>query len=142
MAQAKDGDKVRVHYSRFLDEDDVVDSSYGEEPLEFTLGQGMVIQGIESAVIGMKEGDTKEVLIATEDAFGPRKEELIIDVEKSQIPTDIDIEIGKVLQIRSDEGNVYNVAVLDIDDNNVKLDGNHPLAGEELKFKLELIEIL
>jgi peptidylprolyl isomerase len=90
----------------------------------------------------MKEGDTKEVLIATEDAFGPRKEELIIDVERSQIPTDIDIEIGKVLQIRSDEGNVYNVAVLDIDDNNVKLDGNHPLAGEELKFKLELIEIL
>jgi peptidylprolyl isomerase len=142
MAQAKDGDKVRVHYSRFLDEDDVVDSSYGEEPLEFTLGQRMVIQGIESAVIGMKEGDTKEVLIATEDAFGPRKEELIIDVERSQIPTDIDIEIGKVLQIRSDEGNVYNVAVLDIDDNNVKLDGNHPLAGEELKFKLELIEIL
>lgn len=142
MAQAKDGDKVRVHYNRFLDEDDVVDSSYGEEPLEFTLGQRMVIQGIESAVIGMKEGDTKEVLIATEDAFGPRKEELIIDVEKSQIPTDIDIEIGKVLQIRSDEGNVYNVAVLDIDDNIVKLDGNHPLAGEELRFKLELIEIL
>jgi peptidylprolyl isomerase len=142
MAEAKSGDKVRIHYTRFSNEDTVVESSHGKEPLEFVLGEGMTIPGIENAVIGMKVGDNKKVSISEEDAFGTRDEQMIVDVERSSIPSDMELRPGMMLQIRSPQGDVYNVVVVEADDEMVKLDGNHPLAGEKLIIEVELVGIV
>ena len=142
MTQARVGDRVKVHYEILLNDGTVFDSSFEREPLEFVLGQESVIPGFENGIVGMNQGDTKEVLIAPEDGFGDHKEELIIDVEKSRIPSHISLEVGKILQISLEDGNTYSVFIVDIDDQTVKLDGNHPLAGRKFSLRIELIELL
>ncbi|MGA1875287.1 MAG: FKBP-type peptidyl-prolyl cis-trans isomerase [bacterium] len=141
MARAKVGDLVKVHYTEFLKDGTVLDSSAGKDPLEFTLGDGMLIPGFENAVVGMNEGDSKSFSIPPEQAYGQYREELILTLNKSQIPSHIDPQIGMVLQVRSVGGAVNHFIITDITDDMITLDGNHPLAGKELNFEVELVKI-
>lgn len=142
MAQAKAGDKVKVHYTGSLEDGTIFGSSPEQEPLEFTIGQKNVLPSFENEVIGMNEGDTKTVSIPPEGAFGHHKEELIFDVERSKIPTDVDVRLGGVLRVGSDTGKDFDVTITNVDDKIVTLDGNHPLAGKVLNLKIQLVEIL
>jgi len=142
MAQAKEGDKVKVNYTGSLKDGTVFGSSPEEDPLEFTIGQRNVLPSFEKAVIGMNEGDTKTVSIPPEEAFGHRKEDLIFDVERTELPEDIDLELGGVLRVGSDTGKDFDVTITNIDDKIVTLDGNHPLAGKVLNLEIQLVEIL
>ncbi len=142
MVQVKAGDTVKVHYSGFLDDGTVFDSSLEREPFEFTLGQGMVIPGFEDAVVGMGVGDTKTVNIPTDQAYGPYRDELLVAVERSQVPPNIEPDVGMELQIRTPEGTVTNVTITEMDENSITLDANHPLAGKDLIFEIKLVEIV
>ena len=142
MAQAKEGDKVKVNYTGSLEDGTVFGSSPEEDPLEFIIGQKKVLPSFENAVIGMNEGDTKTVSIPPEDAFGQPKEDLIFDVERTKLPPDIDLKLGGVLRVGSDTGKNFDVAITNIDEETVTLDGNHPLAGKVLNLEIQLVEIL
>ncbi len=141
MVQAKDGDTVKVHYDGTLEDGSTFDSSREKAPLEFTLGAGSVIPGFEKAVIGMNEGESKTVTVPPEEGYGEYMNEFVATVEKSRIPPNIDPEIGMVLQAAAQDGSVTNFTITAIDDNEVTLDGNHPLAGKNLTFDIELLEI-
>ena len=142
MAQAKEGDKVKVNYTGSLEDGTVFGSSPEEDPLEFIIGQKKVLPSFENAVIGMNEGDTKTVSIPPEDAFGQPKEDLIFDVERTKLPPDIDLKLGGVLRVGSDTGKNFDVAITNIDEETVTLDGNHPLAGKVLNLEIQFVEIL
>lgn len=141
MTQAKAGDNVKVHYTGKLDDGTVFDSSAEREPLEFSLGSGNVIPGFEEAIVGMTPGESKTATIPAEQAYGPRRDELAIAVEKEQIPTDLSVEVGQQLQISQNNGQVIPVIVTDVSDSKVTLDANHPLAGQQLTFDIELVEV-
>jgi peptidylprolyl isomerase len=141
--QAKQGDKVKVHYTGKLAEGIVFDSSQGVEPLEFELGSGMVIEGFDAGITGMKVGEKKSVHIPVNQAYGPADEQNVIRIPRSEIPADMNLEIGMVLNMHQDgSGQVMQVTVADFDDQSVVLDGNHPLAGKDLIFDIELVEII
>ncbi|HSK21470.1 MAG TPA: peptidylprolyl isomerase [Longimicrobiales bacterium] len=140
MASAKSGDTVRVHYTGKLEDGSVFDSSDGRDPLEFTVGSGQVIPGFDQAVAGMSPGEEREVKIPAAEAYGDRKDDLVIVVERSQLPPDIDPDVGQQLQL-SQEGRAFVVTVADVNEQNITLDANHPLAGEDLTFELQLVEI-
>ena len=140
MASAKSGDTVRVHYTGKLEDGSVFDSSDGRDPLEFTVGSGQVIPGFDQAVAGMSPGDERQVKIPAAEAYGDRKDDLVIVVERAQLPPDIDPAVGQQLQL-SQEGRAFVVTVADVNEQNITLDANHPLAGEDLTFELQLVEI-
>ena len=145
MAQAKAGDTVRVHYEGQLSDGTIFDSSLEREPIEFILGQDTVIPGFEQAVIGMEVGESKDVSIPPEDGFGEYSEDLVVNIEKSILPPDINPELGMQLEVSSEEEDEETLRVFtiaEIAEDSVTLDGNHPLAGEEIAFKIELLEIL
>ncbi|MBN2140125.1 MAG: peptidylprolyl isomerase [Desulfovibrionaceae bacterium] len=141
MPQAKPGDSVKVHYKGRFEDGTIFDSSLEREPLEFTIGQSMVIPGFEKAVTGMNPGDSKTVSIPAEEAYGQFNEELLIEVDNTQVPPHITPEEGMMLEVRLDNGGVAHVTVREIKEGSLVLDGNHPLAGRDLTFELELIEI-
>ncbi|MGD1913869.1 MAG: peptidylprolyl isomerase [Rivularia sp. (in: cyanobacteria)] len=141
MAQAKSGDNVKVHYTGKLDDGTVFDSSAEREPLQFSLGSGNVIPGFEEAIVGMTPGESKTATIPAEQAYGPQRDELVITVEKEQIPSDLSVEVGQQLQISQNNGEVIPVMVTDVSDSKVTLDANHPLAGEQLTFDIQLVEL-
>ena len=144
MAQAKAGDTVRVHYEGQLSDGTIFDSSLEREPIEFILGQDTVIPGFEQAVIGMEVGESKDVSIPPEEGFGEYSEDLVVNIEKTILPPDINPELGMQLEVSSEEEEetprVFTIA--DIAEDSITLDGNHPLAGAEIAFKIELLEIL
>ncbi|WP_028572180.1 FKBP-type peptidyl-prolyl cis-trans isomerase [Desulfonatronum lacustre] len=140
MTQAQTGNQVKVHYTGRLDSGQVFDSSADREPLEFTLGQGQLIPGFEAAVTGMQVGDKKTVTIAAEDAYGPRQDDLLFSVERSQLPDTIQPEAGQQLQVNQ-EGQTAVVTISELTDTTMTLDANHPLAGENLTFDLEVVEV-
>ncbi|MBW1981791.1 MAG: peptidylprolyl isomerase [Deltaproteobacteria bacterium] len=142
MAQAKVGDKVRVHYEGKLNDGTVFDSSIEREPIEFVIGQNMVIQGFENAVVGMEVGESKSVSLAAEEAFGEHRDDLVVDIEKKLIPPHIDPQLGMQLELTSDEGTKRFFTITRVDEETVTLDGNHPLAGKEIMIKVDLVEIL
>jgi len=142
MSLAKLGDKVRVHYTGKLDDGTVFDSSIDRDPLEFIIGDGMIIPGFEQAVIGMSPGDSKVETIATENAYGPHLEEMVVVVDRQQMPPEIEPEVGQQLQIQQPTGQVIPVIITDVSPSAVTLDANHPLAGEELTFEINLVEIV
>jgi FKBP-type peptidyl-prolyl cis-trans isomerase 2 len=142
MAQAKSGDRVRVHYSGFLEDGTVFDSSLDRDPLEFTLGEGMVIKGFEDAVMGMNEGESKTISIPSDEAYGPYRDDLVAVVERRMVPADIDPKVGLVLQLRTPDGQVTDVVVTEVTDETITIDANHPLAGKDLIFEIKLMEIL
>ena len=141
MTEAKVNDTVKVHYTCHLCDGTVFDSSFNREPLEFTIGQKMVIPGFEKEVIGMTVGDTKTVSIASADAYGPYLEDLVGSIKRTQIPPNIDLQVGDVLQMRTPDGGHMSVLVKALTDETVTLDANHPLAGKDLAFEINLLEI-
>lgn len=143
MSEAKHGDTVKVHYTGRLDDGTQFDSSVGREPLEFTIGQGRVIPGFEQAVAGMNEGDSKTVTIASDQAYGPRNDQAMQEVPKSALPEQIrdGLQPGQQLQATDPNGQPLLLTVADIEEETVTLDANHPLAGKDLIFDLELVEI-
>lgn len=142
MKQAKAGDNVKVHYKGTLPDGQLFDSSEGREPLAFQLGSGMVIKGFDDGVTGMEIGDKKTINIPNEDAYGPINEEMIINFERAQIPAEIPLEIGGTLNMHQDgNGQVIPVVIKDVTEEFVLLDANHPLAGQDLIFELELVGI-
>lgn len=135
-ALAKSGDTVKVHYTGKLADGTVFDSSVGSEPYEFTLGQGQTISGFEQAVIGMKVGETKTVTIPVDEAYGPRRDDLIVESGRDRLSPDINPEVG--MQLTSGQG---TVTIIEVSETTVKIDANHPLAGQDLTFDIELVEI-
>jgi len=142
MSQAKSGDTVRIHYTGTLDDGTEFDSSVGREPLEFSLGGGQVIPGFDSAVSGMAVGDSKTVTISPDDGYGPRHEQLVQEVPKSTLPEDIEAAVGMQLQSQTPDGQIMNLVVVEIAEETITLDANHPLSGQALTFAIELVEIV
>lgn len=142
MAQAKSGDKVKVHYHGKLITGETFDSSQGREPLEFEVGSGMVIRGFDEGVAGMEEGEKKTINIPVEQAYGPRNPEMMIDMPKDRFPSDLELELGMPLMMSDGAGHNHQVVVVEIKEDTVVLDANHPLAGQDLIFDLELVEIV
>ncbi|MFP4159306.1 MAG: peptidylprolyl isomerase [Desulfobacterales bacterium] len=142
MTQAKQGDTVKVHYKGKLDDGSVFDSSEGRDPLEFKIGDGNIIPGVEEAVEGMAPEETKEATIPPEKAYGEYRDEMVIEVEKSQFPENIDPEPGQQLELKQSEGQNIVVTVTNVGEEKVTLDANHPLAGKDLTFELTLKEIV
>jgi peptidylprolyl isomerase len=140
-AQAKTGDTVKVHYTGKLADGTVFDSSVGSEPYEFTLGQGQTISGFEQAVIGMKVGETKTVTIPVDEAYGPRRDDMIFEVGRDELPASINPEVGMQLQMNQGNGGIMIVTITEVSEKTVKIDANHPLAGQDLTFDIELVEI-
>jgi len=141
MSQAKKGDTVKVHYTGKLDDGSVFDSSANREPLEFTLGENQVISGFESAVEGMEPGEKRTVTIPAEEAYGPHREDMLLEVDRSALPPDLEPKVGQLLQVRQQDGQVFEVVVRAVTDSMVVLDANHPLAGKDLTFEIELVEV-
>ncbi|MEL6352632.1 MAG: peptidylprolyl isomerase, partial [Cyanobacteria bacterium J06627_28] len=142
MAQAKSGDTVRVHYTGTLNNGQIFDSSKERDPLEFVLGTGMVIAGFEAAVTGLEPGDSITKTIPVDEAYGPYQKEMVADIEKANIPADFELEVGQRLQMQAPGGEVMAVTITEMKGDMVTLDGNHPLAGQDLTFELELVEIV
>lgn len=141
MTQAKSGDTVRIHYTGKLSDGTEFDSSSGREPLEFALGAGQVIPGFDNAVDGMTVGENKTVTIPPEDAYGEKHEQLIQDVPKTALPDEINPEVGMRLQSQTPDGRTLHLVVTDVEEDKITVDGNHPLAGQDLTFDIELVEI-
>lgn len=149
MAQAKEGDKVKVHYTGKLENGDIFDSSEcGEDecgcekgPLEFTIGEGEVIPGFEKGVIGMSVGESKTLNIPVEDGYGKRQDEMVAMVEREHLPPDLTPEVGMSLEVTQEDGSEFQVVITEMTDTHVTLDANHPLAGRDLTFDIRLMEI-
>ncbi len=142
MSIAKSGDKVAVHYTGKFVDGIVFDSSEGRDTLEFQLGTGMVIKGFDDGITGMAIGDKKTVSIPAVDAYGEANPESIITIPKSEVPADMQVEIGMQLTMNDENGNMMDVTVTDVSDLSITLDANHPLAGKDLVFDIELVNIL
>jgi peptidylprolyl isomerase len=142
MTEAKTGDVVRINYTGRLTDGTQFDSSEGKKPLEFTLGAGEVIKGLEAEVAGMSPGDRNTVTIPPELAYGDHRPEAVQNLDRSKLPGGIDVKVGTQLQARTSDGRILPITVVDLDETNVKVDANHPLAGQELVFDVELIEIV
>ena len=142
MQQVKSGDKVKVHYHGKLTNGETFDSSEGRSPLEFEVGGGMVIKGFDDGVTGMSIGEKKTVNIPFNEAYGPRNPEMIIEFPKDRFPQDMEIEVGMPLAMSGGNGEQFQVVVTEIKEESVMLDANHPLAGQDLVFDIELVEIV
>lgn len=141
MQQVKEGDVVKVHYTGKLTNGEQFDSSVGREPLEFTVGAGQMIKGFDAAMPGMNIGEKKTINIAPEDGYGARSEEAIIEFPKENIPADMQLEPGMPLTLSNQAGQPVPVIVVEVKEEVVVLDANHFLAGQELVFDIELVEI-
>jgi peptidylprolyl isomerase len=140
VTTATHGDTVKVHYTGTLDDGTVFDSSIGREPIEFTIGAQAVIRGFEAAVEGLAVGSKTTVVIGPEDAYGPRVDDKITTVERSRLPDDPAPAVGMVLQAQAPDGIVL-FTITDVTDDVVTLDANHPLAGKQLTFEIEVTEV-
>ncbi len=141
MSQATAGDKVKIHYTGTLEDGSQFDSSKGRDPLEFQIGSGQVIPGFDKAVEGMAVGDTKSVTIAAEDAYGPRNEQAIQEVPKSALPPDLVPVEGMNLQAQGRDQQPIQLTVVEVKDDSITVDANHPLAGKALNFEISLVAI-
>jgi peptidylprolyl isomerase len=140
VAEAKLGDLVRVHYRGTLKDGTEFDSSFDGEPLEFTLGEGMVIPGFENAIVGMTDGETKTVSISPDEGYGQYSDELIAVIQRSILPDDLEPQVGMQLEAKAEDGTVTVVGITEVTDDTVTLDANHELAGQELIFEIKLVE--
>jgi len=141
MQQVKNGDVVKVHYTGKLTNGEQFDSSTGREPLEFTVGAGQMIKGFDDAMPGMSVGEKKTVNISPENAYGEKSEEAVIEFPRENVPADMPLEVGMQLELRSESGQPIPVTIEDIREDVIVLDANHSLAGKELVFDIELVEI-
>ena len=141
MSIAKAGDKVAVHYTGKHTDGSIFDSSEGSTPLEFQIGSGMVIKGFDDGVTGMSIGDKKTIVIPAAEAYGEHSPENAVSMERTQIPSNIELALGASLNMHQDGGQVVEVVITDLTETHVTLDANHPLAGKNLTFDLELVSI-
>jgi peptidylprolyl isomerase len=141
MSKARKGDTVKVHYTGKLDDGTVFDSSENREPLEFKIGEGQVIAGFDEAVVGMDKGESKTVRITAENAYGPHRQEMVVEVDRDRLPADREPKKGDLWQIHRDNDEPIVVLIADVDDSKVTLDANHPLAGKDLIFDIRVEEI-
>ena len=141
MAQVKKGDTVKVHYHGTLSDGSIFDSSTGREPLEFEVGSGMVIAGFDEGVTGMTVGEKRTVTIPVDQAYGGVQEDMIMQFPKTQFPPDMIPEVGMQLSMSNNEGQQFPVTIVEVKEESVVLDANHPLAGKDLTFALELVDI-
>ncbi len=142
MQSVKTGDTVKVHYHGRLTDGTTFDSSEGRQPLEFTVGSGMVIKGFDSGVMGMNVGDKKTIDIPVNDAYGPKDPQMVMDFPIDRFPEDMKPEVGMQLNMSNGSGQQFPVVITELKGDIVVLDANHPLAGEDLIFDLELVEIV
>ena len=138
--EIKNGDTISVNYKGTLESGEVFDSSEGKSPLKFTVGMGQLIKGFDDAVVGMKKGEKKSVTISPENAYGERRDDHVVDFPKANIPEDMEMTIGMVFQLSDESGRAFPAAVKEINDDVVKMDVNHPLAGKTLVFDIEIAE--
>jgi len=141
MSEVKSGDTVSIHYTGTLSDGSVFDSSQGRELLEFVVGSGQIIPGLDTALPGMKVGEEKRVEIASDDAYGPHHAEARQAVPRAEIPADIPLEIGVQLQAKNERGEIMPLTVVEVSEETVVLDANHPLAGKDLTFEIELVAV-
>ncbi len=141
MAQAKAGDTLSIHYTGTLADGATFDSSEGRDPLTFELGSGQIIAGLDAALDGMSVGEKKTVTIPADQAYGPHHPEAIQNVPREAIPADIPLDLGTELQVQTPDGQTMGVTVTAVTDEEVTLDANHPLAGKDLTFAVELVSI-
>ncbi len=142
MQSAQVGSTVKVHYTGKLDDGIVFDSSRERDPLDFTIGNGQLIGGFEEAVVGMSVGDMKTIIIPTAKAYGVHKSDLVVNINRAQFPDNIDPKEGLQLNLKSPDGAVLNAIITSVGEDSVTLDANHPLAGKDLTFDLELVEMI
>jgi peptidylprolyl isomerase len=142
MTKAKHGDTVKLHYTGKLEDGTVFDTSIGREPLEFKIGGNQVIQGFEKAIIDMNPDESKTVTIPSDEAYGPYREEMVADVPRSQFPPSIQLEAGQHFEIKQENGQPIVVTVTQVSESEVTVDANHPLAGRDLIFDIQLIEVI
>lgn len=138
---AQPGDVVRVHYTGRLDDETVFDSSEGREPLTFTLGAGQVVSGFDRAVTGLEEGESRTVRMEPDEAYGPRRDDLVLSVPHDAFPDGMDPQPGQRLQLALQGGGTVEAHVTDVGEDAITLDANHPLAGEALTFDVTLVEL-
>lgn len=141
MQQVKSGDTVKVHYKGTLDDGTVFDASEGRDPIEFTVGGGQVIPGFDAGVTGMAVGERRTVKIPADQAYGPHHDEAVLKMPRDQFPAELTIEPGMMLRMQHPSGMPLDVVVTDASNDVVTLDANHPLAGKDLTFDLELVSI-
>jgi peptidylprolyl isomerase len=141
MAVAKAGDRVKVHYTGRFDDGTVFDSSVGGEPLEFTVGDGQMIAGFDTAVTGMEVGSTQTVTIPAAEGYGDRSDDMVIEVDRAQLPPDMDPEVGEQLMMQQPGGSPFQVLVVGTTEGTITFDANHPLAGQDLTFEITLVSI-
>lgn len=141
MSEVKKGDKVKVHYTGKLTDETIFDSSREREPIEFTVGAGQMIEGFDNAVVGMKIGDTKVVEIPSDKAYGPKRDEAIITINKNQLGEGLDPQVGMQLEATQPDGRKQILVIQEVKGEEIVLDGNHPLAGKELIFDIEVVEV-
>ena len=142
MAEAKQGDTVQLHYMGKLQDGTVFDSSRERHPLQFTIGKGQVIAGFEQAVIGMKIGELKTARIPMEQAYGPHRDDMVVTMDRGKLPPGVNPRIGQRLEITQIDNQTSLVTVTEVTESTLTLDANHPLAGKELTFDLELVGIV
>ncbi len=142
MEKVKAGDTIRVHYTGTLENGEVFDSSRNREPLEFTVGGGMVIPGFDKAVLGLTVGESISVKLPPEDAYGESRKELIMPMQRSQVPADIVPEVGMQVMLQTQNGQQVPATITEVNENTIILDANAPLAGKTLNFDIELMEIV
>ena len=142
MAQAKHGDTVKVHYTGKLDDGTVFDTSNNREPLQFTIGDGQLIPGFEHTVLGMNMGESRTVNIQAEDAYGLHHKEMVGVVDRDQFPPDLEVKVGQQFKTDNEDGRTIIVTVTNVSESNVTLDANHPLAGKDLTFDIQLVAIV
>lgn len=141
MAKAKEGDTVHVHYTGKLKDGTVFDTSEEREPLSFKIGEERVIPGFEKAVVGMEPGDTKTKELPPEQAYGEHREDMVMELERDQLPDNLEPKVGQQLQLRMQNGQEVPVVITELGEESVTIDANHPLAGKDLVFEIELVEI-
>ncbi len=141
MAEAAVGDTVQVHYTGKLEDGTEFGTSRGQEPLQFKVGENTILPKLEMSVVGMAIGDTASVEIAAADGYGPRQPEAVETVDRSALPAEVELVVGNQLQAQTQDGHTLVVTIIAVDGESVTLDGNHPLAGEDLTFEVELVSI-
>ena len=141
MAQAKNGDTVTVHYTGKLEDGTVFDSSVDRDPLQFTLGEGLLIPGFEQAVLGMSPGESKTAQVSADQAYGLHREEMVVEIDRQEFPPHFQPEVSQQLQMPQSDGRIIRLIVAAVSEQKVTLDANNPLAGRDLTFDIQLLEI-
>lgn len=141
MNQAKPGDRVQVLYTGKFNNGEVFDASTDDAPLDFTIGQGEIIPGFEQGIIGMKEGESRVIHILPDEAYGQHDEELLYEVDRIDIPEDMELEVGREVEMSDEDGHTFPAVITHVGEETIEVDANHPLAGKELTFEIKLVAV-